>query len=362
MIKDDSKQSRRLQVKKNVTIYDIAREAGVSASMVSRVVSGNGVVSEKNRIMVQEIVDKYKFKPNAIARGLQKSQTGLIGFVIPYVGTEYFSTVYYEFERLASEKGYMIILYNGKNDLAVESRILRTLEEARVEAVIIMGGRVDWVNLEEEAKDEIRALNEIIPCILCSEQAQDFGCIGVHSDDRLGCELAVKYIAEQGYKTMGILGGTDESYPSYNKKKYLLEKAKKYNIEIRKEWIIGKSFSEDDGAESMRKLLERKELPEIAFCINDHVAFGAQCEAQDAGLKVPDDIKFIGADGVRASTMARPAITTVAIDYKQYAQTLFDAMMAAMEGKEFCRISRIPPYLIERDSTKKRLMPKKHGR
>ena len=73
MIKDDSKQSRRLQVKKNVTIYDIAREAGVSASMVSRVVSGNGVVSEKNRIMVQEIVDKYKFKPNAIARGLQKS-------------------------------------------------------------------------------------------------------------------------------------------------------------------------------------------------------------------------------------------------------------------------------------------------
>lgn len=340
-------------MKRNITIYDIAREAGVSTSMVSRVISGNGVVSEKNRIMVQEIVDKYKFKPNAIARGLQKSQTGLIGFVIPFIGNEYFSTVYYEFEKLASEKGYMIILNNGKNDHRLEGRILRVLEEARVEAIIIMGGRIDWVNIPEELRDEIRALNEIIPCILCSEQADEFGCIGVHSDDRLGCEMAVRYIAENGYKTMGILGGAGSSYPSYNKKKYLMEEADKYNIQIRKEWILGNSFNEIDGAESMRKLLQVGELPEIVFCINDHVAFGAQCEAQDAGLKVPQDIKFIGADGVRTSTMARPPITTVAIDFKQYAQTLFDAMMAAMEGRDFPTISRIPPTLIERKSTKK---------
>lgn len=340
-------------MKRNITIYDIAREAGVSTSMVSRVISGNGVVSEKNRIMVQEIVDKYKFKPNAIARGLQKSQTGLIGFVIPFIGNEYFSTVYYEFEKLVSEKGYMIILNNGKNDHRLEGRILRVLEEARVEAIIIMGGRIDWVNIPEELRDEIRALNEIIPCILCSEQADEFGCIGVHSDDRLGCELAVRYIAENGYKTMGILGGAGSSYPSYNKKKYLMEEADKYNIQIRKEWILGNSFNEIDGAESMRKLLQVGELPEIVFCINDHVAFGAQCEAQDAGLKVPQDIKFIGADGVRTSTMARPPITTVAIDFKQYAQTLFDAMMAAMEGRDFPTISRIPPTLIERKSTKK---------
>ncbi|MGF7146346.1 DNA-binding LacI/PurR family transcriptional regulator [Anaerotaenia torta] len=347
----ENKRSRQPQVRKNITIYDIAREAGVSTSMVSRVITGNGVVSEKNRIMVQEIVDKYKFKPNAIARGLQKSQTGLIGFVIPFVGNEYFSSVYYEFEKLASEKGYMIILNNGKNDHKLESRILGILEETRVEAVIIMGGRIDWIGIPDELKEEIRTLNETIPCILCSEQADEFGCIGVHSDDRLGCQLAIRYIAENGYTTMGIFGGAGSSYPSYNKKKYLMEEAAKHNIQIKKEWIHGNSFDEVDGAESMRKLLQTGELPEIVFCINDHVAFGAQCEAQDAGLKVPQDIKFIGADGVRVSAMARPPITTVAIDFKQYARTLFDAMTAAMEGREFPTISRIPPTLIERGST-----------
>lgn len=346
--KEDNKQ---FHTPKKLTIYDIAKEAGVSPSMVSRVLSGNGAVSEKNRILVKEIVDKYKFKPNAIARGLQKSQTGLIGFVIPHVGNEYFSSVYYEFERLASEKGYMIILYNGKSDTTVESRIFYTLEEARVEAVIIMGGRIDWIGLSKDERDEIRHLSKVIPCILCSEQAADFGCIGVHSDDRYGCELAVKYMAEQGYRTLGILGGTDHSYPSYNKKRYLLEHAKKYNLEVRKEWIIGNSFDEVDGAESMKELLKVKELPEIIFCMNDHVAFGALYEALEAGLKVPEDIAIMGADGIRASRMARPAITTVAIDFKQYAKVLFDAMMAVMEHREFPEINRIKPILIERGST-----------
>jgi DNA-binding LacI/PurR family transcriptional regulator len=353
MMEEKQEDSKQFQVKKGITIYDIAKEAGVSPSMVSRVISGNGAVSEKNRIMVQEIVNKYKFKPNAIARGLQKSQTGLIGFVIPHVGNEYFSSVYYEFERLASEKGYMIILYNGKSDLSVESRILHTLEEARVEAVIIMGGRIDWIEIEDEAREEISSLNEIIPCILCSEQAQNFGCVGVHSDDRLGCELAVRYVSENGYKTMGILGGADHSYPAYNKKRYLLEEAKKNHLEVRKEWVIGNSFDEVDGAESMRELLKVKELPEIVFCINDHVAFGAQHEALEVGLRVPEDIAFIGADGVRASTMARPAITTVAINFKEYAKVLFNAMMAVMEDREFPKINRIPPNFIERASTKR---------
>ncbi|HWT74047.1 MAG TPA: LacI family DNA-binding transcriptional regulator [Mobilitalea sp.] len=356
MFDESNGDSKQVPMKKNLTIYDIAKEAGVSPSMVSRVLSGNGAVNEKKRIMVREIVEKYKFKPNAIARGLQKSQTGLIGFVIPHVGNEYFSSVYYEFERLASEKGYMIILYNGKTDVTVESRIFRALEEARVEAVIVMGGRIDLVDLSQEDKEEIRNLNKNIPCILCSEQAQDFGCIGVHSDDRRGCEIAVQYMAELGYKTMGILGGADESYPAYNKKKYILEEAKKHGLEVHKEWIIGNSFDEIDGAQSMQSLIKVSKLPEVVFCINDHVAFGAQYEALEAGLKVPEDIAFIGVDGVRASIMARPAITTIAINYKQYAKTLFDAMIAAMNGEDFPKVNKIEPILVKRGST--RLMEK----
>ena len=105
---------------KRITIYDIAAEVGVSASLVSRVVSGKGSVSDKTRKKIQDVIDKYDFRPNAMARGLQKSRTRMIGFMIPHIGNEYFSNVYYEFEKHASENGFMTILYKGKNDRGTE--------------------------------------------------------------------------------------------------------------------------------------------------------------------------------------------------------------------------------------------------
>ena len=102
--------------KKVTTIYDIAREAGVSPSLVSRVLSGNGSVSQKSRQKIEEAIEKFDYRPSAIARGLQKSKTGMIGFVLPHIGNEYFSSVYYEFEKIASQNNYMVLLFNSKND------------------------------------------------------------------------------------------------------------------------------------------------------------------------------------------------------------------------------------------------------
>ena len=338
--------------KRKVTIRDIAEEAGVSNSMVSRVVSGNGVVSEANRIRINELLEKYKYKPNAMARGLQKSKTGLIGFVIPHIGNEYFSSVYYEFEKHASEAGYMTTLYNGKSDPVVESRILSALEEARVEATVIMGGRLDLMQLENHYTDELRDFAADIPSVLCTIRADEFGCMGVHSDDAMACSILVRYLKDRKYRTVGILGGTEMSFPSAYKRKCILEELAKAGLETRPEWIIGDSFNEIDGAQSMRALLKCEEVPEVVFCMNDHVAFGALIEARDSGLRIPQDISIIGADGVEISTMSRPAISTVKIDFKTYGTKLFEAMKAAIAGEEYPQLTLIKPELIIRGSSR----------
>lgn len=322
--------------------------------MVSRVVSGNGAVSEKNRVMIQELIDKYAYKPNGMARSLQKSRTGLLGFVMPHIGNEYFSSVYYEFEKLASENGYMTILFNGKSDPYTERRIIKSLEVARVEAIVIMGGRADLVGLENVFVDEIRNLNKSIPCIMCTERAFDFGCVGVHGNDRKSCAIAVEHLKSQGYKTLGILGGTEGSYPSVFRRRNILESAARYDITVQPEWIIGNSFDERDGKESMEKLLMLDKLPEAVCCINDHVAFGAVNAALDAGLKIPDDLAVVGFDGVSCSQMARPPITTVANDYEAYGRTIFEAVTAALEHRDFPALSLIEPRLIVRESSIKK--------
>lgn len=343
-----------MKEKRNITIYDIAREAGVSASLVSRVISGNGSVSDKNRRIIKELIEKYNFTPNALARGLQKSKNKTIGFLLPHVGNEYFSSVYYEFEKRAGADGYMTVLCNGKSSPEVESQILKTLEAARVEAIVIMGGRADLMELDEVYIEEIKTLNKSIPCVICSTRAfEKFGCIGIHADDKVGIDKLVQHIKEEGHQSFGVLGGTDASWPSYRKKQYFREAAADYGLEIREEWLIGNSFSVLDGAQSMEELLKCSELPDVICCMNDHVAVGAINAILDAGLHVPDDIAVTGYDGVEASLISRPKVTTICPNYSFFGETVYEAVKALLNGKEFSELTLIEPEIVIRESSRR---------
>lgn len=339
--------------KRNITIYDIAKEAGVSASVVSRAISGNGSVSPKNRLIIEKLVEKYNYTPNALARSLQKSKTRTIGFMVPHISNEYFSSVYYEFEKNAAEYGYMTILCNGKGNFESESLVMKGFMEMRVEGIVIMGGRADIINLDKSYEDEIRDLNKRIPCMICSPKAERFGCIGVHGDEYQGIRKLLNHIYEQGYRSAGILGGSDNVYPSYIKKEYILKAVKEYGITIKKEWIISSSYNADSGRRSMKELLKQEHLPEMVFCINDHVAVGAVNEALDQGLRIPQDIGITGYDGVEASKLSRPPITTVAQDYVTYGKILFNGMKALLESNHFPPIHFIEPEILIRESTLK---------
>ena len=336
--------------KKNITIYDIAKEVGVSPSMVSRVLSGKGSVGAQTREKIQSVIDKYDFRPNAMARGLQQSRTKMIGFMIPHIGNEYFSNVYYEFEKHASESGYMTIVYNGKSDLGTELKILDAFIEARVEAVVIMGGGADATELNAEYVSAVKRVNDRIPCIICSDQANRLGCVGTHMNIARATELLIEHLREKNYTSLGILGGAPETYPSVMFKKHLRDCAAANGIEIRDEWIHGISYNPEDGEKAMKKLLEQKTLPRVVCCINDYVACGAMSVALDAGLRVPDDIAFTGRDNVEISQIIKPKLTTVANNYEMLGSTLFQMISIRLDGGS-ASSTLIEPELIVRDST-----------
>lgn len=337
--------------KRNITIYDIAKEAGVSASVVSRAISGNGSVSAKSREKIEKLVEKYNYTPNALARSLQKSKTKILGFMVPNISNQYFASVYYEFEKVAAAHGYMTLLCHGKSNFETESIVMRGFMEMRVEGIVIMGGRTDLIHLDKAYIEEIRELNKKIPCVICSPMAERFGCIGVHGNEYSGVKKLLKHIYEQGYRSMGIISGSDNVYQSYIKKKHILDIAKEYGLTLKKEWIIPSSYNAASGRICMGRLLEKSHLPEMVFCMNDHVAVGAINEILDRGLRIPKDIGITGYDGVEASDLSRPPITTVSPDYVTYGKILFDGMKALLEDNYFPSIHMIEPEIIIREST-----------
>lgn len=336
--------------KEKITIYDIAMEAGCSASLVSRVLSGKGSVSEKTRKRIQGIIDEYEFRPNAMARRLQERRTRIIGFMLPHIGNEYFSSVYYEFEKHASANGYMTILYNGKNDPATEEKILKVFDEVRVDAAVLMGGNIDAVGIDPKYAAAINVLNRRIPCILCNEQAEKFGCTGIHMDTAKGAKLMVEHLAERGYRSIGILGGALERYQTGLFRESIRKQAEKMDIEIRSEWIYGNSYNESDGEEAMQQLLKQKKLPQALCCINDYIAYGAMAAAKDAGFLVPQDIAFIGNNNLHISKLVRPKLTTIDTDFEAFGSLIFEQITASQKG-EGIKQCRIEPKLVLRDST-----------
>lgn len=337
---------------KNITIYDIAKKAGVSASMVSRVISGKGFVSEANRIRIQQLLKEYNFKPNAVARGLQKQRSKMIGFLLPHIANQYFSSVYYEFERRASEQGFLTVLFNGKNDWGTELRLLQIMEESRVEAIVIMGGNADAIDIPEEYYQEILRINQRIPCVICGEQASRFGCVGIHPNSKSAGEL-IKHLAFLGFESAGIFGGGNSRYPSLLKKHTFIETARQYHIQIKKEWILGNSYDAADGSEAMKELLKEKDLPRAVCCMNDHVAAGAITVAIAAGLRVPEDIAFTGYDGVEVSSIFHPSITTMRYDYEQYGNEIFCAVQRLIQGERCPEMTFIDSRMIVGESTVK---------
>ena len=159
---DDSKQIEN----RSITIYDIAREAGVSPATVSRVLTNNVNVRKEKKERVLSLIEKYNYKPNALARGLADMRRNVIGIIAADIRNPYYARVFVACEQAARERGYTVLLCNSFGELEVEVQQLEKLEEQRVDAIIQIGGRVDDLQSNIEYVEKVNRLTNTIPIII----------------------------------------------------------------------------------------------------------------------------------------------------------------------------------------------------
>ena len=134
---------------KKITIYDIAREAGVSPATVSRVLTGNAGVRSDKYEAVQALISKYNFRPNALARGLSETRRKVIGIIMADVRNAYYANLFVACEQAARKAGYSLLLENSLGQQEIEEAQLGLMEEQRVDAIILVGGRADDLHSNE---------------------------------------------------------------------------------------------------------------------------------------------------------------------------------------------------------------------
>ncbi|CAI6022162.1 catabolite control protein A [Cohnella sp. JJ-181] len=289
-----------------VTIYDVAREAGVSMATVSRVVNNNPNVKPQTRKKVYEAIERLGYRPNAVARGLASKKTTTVGVVIPDIANANFAEVARGIEDIANMYHYNIILCNADKRKEKEIRVINTLLEKQVDGLLFMGGVV--------TDEHIQAFNTSnVPIVLCATTDEKGTMPSVDIDHETAAYDAVRKLIAEGHVRIAMISGTLQDpangYARYQGYKRALEEN---GIALDESLVRVGNYRYESGIEAVHYFLELSERPTAVFAATDEMAIGAIHGIQDAGLTVPGDISVIGVDNIRLASMVRPLLTTVA--------------------------------------------------
>jgi LacI family transcriptional regulator len=325
-------------------MQDVAREAGVSLMTVSRVVNNKDGISEPTRLRIQRIIDRLGYRPSDIARSLVTARTGTIGLVVIDNSNPFFSEVARGVEHEAYAQGYNVFLCNTEEDTERELAVLQSLEEKRVDGVILCSPRLDEDVLHA-------ALRRHAAVVLINRRLteQRFGYIAMN--DERGGRLATEHLLSRGRRAIGFLAGPERSYSGQQRAIGYRATLESAGVTPRHEWERHCLPVVESGHEEAYDLLTHQ--PEITalFCYNDLSAVGALQACADLGRSVPDDIAIMGFDDIPLAALVTPPLTTCHIPMYDLGNQAMRLLLEHIKGcPDSCEDLVIEPELIIRDS------------
>ena len=336
---------RDTKPRKEITIYDIAQEAKVSPATVSRVLTNSAHVSAEKRNSVEALIQKYKFRPNAMARGLSDTKTHLLGIQVADIRNPYYAALAVECEKAASRRGYLTLLCNALSDKKLEDANLEKLYEQRVDAIIQIGCRADDLVSDPSYVSHVNRISRQIPFIITGK-LDGANCYRLNIDDVKGMSMVMNYLFSLGHKKIALIGGRKNVKSTYDKRQQYVYLLGKNDLDFREDYIQAGNYSEKDGYRCMMNLLQIHPVPTAVIAVNDPTAVGALKAALNHGLSVPKDLSIISFDHTFLSEIATPRLTSIDYDYPFFGQSLIDIAIRAIEKEDIPREQLITPTLV----------------
>lgn len=332
-----------------VTIYDIAKETGLSASTVSRALSGNGYVSEKSAKKIRDVAEMLGYIPNQTARTMRSNITNKIMLCIPDIMNPYYFAMIKEVTEALEGYGYNVLLTYTMHNPEKELEILRSLRGGYVDGLIF--GSFNYTDELIEAIRETE-LPTVITSYYSSEANDDF-YDSIYVDQAEAAYIATKYCIENGHKRIAFLGGdpaeqnTTDRYKGYERA--LLEAG----ISLDKNLIIEADFTREGAEVEFKKFIQSgHELTAVLAC-NDLMGVGCMNACKSEGLSVPYDISIVSLDNTEYSVSTNPQMTSVDMMQGQVGAISVKAVMDRIRNNRKYRKDLIfYPNLVVRESVK----------
>lgn len=339
---------------KPITIYDIAREAEVSPATVSRVLTNSANVRKDKKERVEALIEKYHFKPNALAKGLSDTRSKTIGMIAADIRNPYYAELYVLCEEEAKKRGYTMLVCNSFGNIEFEKQQFDMLLQHQVAAIIHLGGAVDDVKPKAKYVSKLKQVLQTTPVVIGGMKSVEKAHY-VTIDAQKATELLMEHLLSLGHRRIAILGGNrsvNSTCVKYRTYQNILEK---YGIGFRPEYIIDGKYNYFSGYDGMNRMFDEGNIPTAVIAINDFSAAGVIRSIVEHGCKVPGDISVVSYDNTYLSDIVLPKFTSIDYNYDSYGKILVETAIAAANGEEIQKeingVQVIEPVLVVKESS-----------
>jgi len=333
---------------KTITIYDVARQAGVSPSTVSRVMNSPEIVASDTCQKVMQVMKELSYIPNMIAASMPRNRMNYIGLIIPDVTNIFFSNIIRGIQDVCEKHGYNVLVVNSDDSQEKEGRYLKLLYSRRVDGVIITvaGYR------EEKYSEEELSLMKKMHMVLIDREINGLAVPIVKVNNFGGAYSAVKYLLTMGHKKIMYLAGIEGTRTNQERRKGYLAALKKTHINWKKELVA--DFRLDIAYQKIMhhwpQLKNSDELPTAIFAANDLMAIGALKAFTQLKVRIPKEVSIIGFDNIPFSDCTYPPLTTISQPTYLMGQKAVETLLKLIDKKRIKKSVELETELIERGS------------
>lgn len=287
-----------------VTIFDVAREAGVSYGTVSRVLNNRAHVKPETREAVMRAVERLGFVANQQARSLAGGPSQVIGLLLHGVNTGYSDEILRGIDAELEAANYDLLLYTTHRRKLKESAYVGTITRGMADGLLLLLPRNS-----AEYLDSLSARN--FPYILIDHQGRGDSERSVGATNlEGGCE-ATRYLISLGHRRIGFVTGTLELGCSTERLAGYRQALAEHGIPPDRDLIYEGDFMQPSGFAAGRALLSLPQPPTAIFASNDVMAFGVMEAARERGLSIPEDLSIVGFDDIAQASLVHPPLTTI---------------------------------------------------